>query len=149
MFPVYEGLGRNQAAGTCEERKPSRILAAAWRRQGEPCLGTVGTPMPRTTNNLVSSAHPCPHFAHTLPVIGVNWSDMRTMPEPLGALGKRRNNNDMKKPSAKGSSPSSPTFFFTLHLSPPHRLSELSPYSELLRSLVVWKLDISFIFESE
>nr|DAG80164.1 MAG TPA: hypothetical protein [Caudoviricetes sp.] len=33
--------------------------------------------MPRTTNDLVSRAHPCPHFAHTFPVIDVNCSDLK------------------------------------------------------------------------
>ena len=68
---------RDKEAGTRFARQERRLPPAAWRRRGESGGGTVGTPMPRTTNDLVSRAHPCPHFAHAFPVIAVIWSDLQ------------------------------------------------------------------------
>ena len=65
-----------QERGVIKKRQERRLPAPAWRRRGEPGGGTVGAPMPRTADDLVTRAHPCPHFAHTFPVIAVICSDL-------------------------------------------------------------------------
>ena len=74
---VPSGAWCDQEAGTRFARKERRIPPAAWRRRGESGRGTVGAPMPRTANDLVSRAHPCPHFAHIFAVIAVICNDLQ------------------------------------------------------------------------